>query len=65
MVFRWGFHKLSYIIAFGIIFMYASLAGGNLLKGEGVLQGWLVLVGPALLIMGMAVLVYGFRMKMT
>ncbi|MHA1730902.1 MAG: hypothetical protein ACTSU5_03120 [Promethearchaeota archaeon] len=53
----------SLIIAFGIIFMYVSLIGGNLLRGEGILTGWLQLVGPILLLSGMAVLVYGFSKK--
>lgn len=53
----------SLIIAFGILFMYVSLIAGNLLRGEGLLPGYLVLIGPVLLIAGIVVLVYGFAKK--
>ncbi len=50
-------------IASGIILMYASLLLGNLLRGEGLLPGYFILLGPALLTLGMLLLVVGFSKK--
>ncbi|GAB4317446.1 MAG: hypothetical protein Kow0069_20210 [Promethearchaeota archaeon] len=51
------------VIGFGILFMYASLVAGNLLRGEGLLPGYWTLLGPVLLLAGIAILVYGFTRR--
>ncbi|GAB4317439.1 MAG: hypothetical protein Kow0069_20200 [Promethearchaeota archaeon] len=53
--------KKSLVIAVGILFMYFSLVGGNMMKGE--VEGWWVLVGPVALTGGILVLLYGFAKR--
>jgi hypothetical protein len=56
--------KKSFIIFFGLFFMYFSLIGGNLFRPD--VEGTLLeLMGPIALMLGIFVLIYGFRLKGT
>lgn len=54
--------KKSLIVTFGIFFMYFSLIGGNLTRPD-VIGTALELIGPVFLVVGIIVLIYGFKIK--
>ncbi|MHA1293196.1 MAG: hypothetical protein ACTSQJ_11050 [Promethearchaeota archaeon] len=54
--------KKALIVTFGILFMYISLIGGNLTR-PNVLGTPLELIGPICLLLGIVILIYGFKIK--
>jgi len=54
--------KKAFLVTFGIFFIYFSLIGGNLTR-PNVTDTPFELIGPICLILGIVILIYGFKLK--